>query len=72
MRGVTQWPLLSEDGRFNERPVVDLDLGSDERILSVPLSELHPNQWAAQNAYVQALVQRTVREELAKTKEIEE
>jgi len=70
MRCVTEWPLLRCDGRFDEHPIVDLDLGADERVLNVPLSELHPNQWAAQDAYVQALVQRTVREELAKTKEI--
>lgn len=70
IRCATEWPCLSRVNRFDARPTVDLDLGADERVLNVPLSELHPNQWEAQNAYMQTLVQKTVREELAKLKEI--
>ena len=71
MRSATRWGGPVHPFVFNE-PVVDLNTGTNGRLVGVPLSELHPDQWTAQNAYVQALVQRTVREELAKTKEIEE
>lgn len=66
MRSAMEWPCLSRINTLYTRPTVDLDLGADERVLNVPLSELYPNQWEAQNAYIQTLVQRTVREELAK------
>lgn len=69
MRSTIMWPVFSVTAGFRDPPVVDLDLGSDERMLSVPLAELYPTQWEAQHAYTKTMIREIVREELAKQKE---